>query len=289
MCQTFIQGYGLTETNGASCIQDFNDCRDGIAGSPCSSVELRLHDCPEVNDSAGSPYLSADRVHSVVKENSTAKVPCLGRGELWIRGGTVADGYFKMPEKTASEFTGDGWFKTGDICIFTKDGSVKIVDRLKNLLKLRGGEYIAIENMEKEYAKSKYVDDKNGGVMVVARSGMDRACLLMQANLVAVKALADSLSIQGDDLELCSNKEVRKAILKDLQSTCAPQLSKLEKIVGVGLLPGIGALTDPIGPESPWTPENGGLTASNKLNRKPIENCPALKPIIEELVATGTF
>lgn len=224
-----------------------------------------------------------------MKEGGLVSIPCIGRGELWIRGGTVADGYFKMPDKTASEFTSDGWFRTGDICIFTQDGSVQIVDRLKNLLKLRGGEYIALENMEKEYAKSKYVEDKNGGVMVVARSSMDRACLLMQANLVAVRKLATSLSIQGTDNQLCSNKEIRKAILNDLQKTCAPQLSKLEKIVSVGLLPGTGALDDPIGPESPWTPENGGLTASNKLNRKPIENCEALQPIIEELVAAGTF
>ena len=58
--------------------------------------------------------------------------------------------YLRQPEKTAKEFDAEGWFHTGDIAIFTPDGCIKIVDRLKNLVKLKGGEYIAIESMEKE-------------------------------------------------------------------------------------------------------------------------------------------
>lgn len=140
LCKTFVQGYGLTESNGATCVQDLFDPRDGIAGAPLSSVELKLNSVKDVVDTTGSPYLVSDTEHVVEKEGGRISIPCIGRGELWIRGGTVAHGYFKLPEKTASEFTKDGWFKTGDICMWTKDGSVKIVDRLKNLVKLRGGE-----------------------------------------------------------------------------------------------------------------------------------------------------
>ena len=58
--------------------------------------------------------------------------PCLGRGEVWIRGPSVAKGYFKQPEKTREVFVEAGWFRTGDVAIWLPDGALKIVDRLKN-------------------------------------------------------------------------------------------------------------------------------------------------------------
>ncbi len=88
-------------------------------------------------DRQGKPYLAADTMHY--------DEPCLGRGEVWIRGPSVAKGYFKQPAKTREVFVEGGWFRTGDVAIWTSDGALRIVDRLKNLVKLKGGEYIAIE------------------------------------------------------------------------------------------------------------------------------------------------
>ena len=56
------------------------------------------------------------------------------------------------------QWTKDGFFHTGDIGQFMEDGSLRIVDRKKNLVKLKGGEYIAIENMEMAYGNSSFVD-----------------------------------------------------------------------------------------------------------------------------------
>merc|ERR1719181_720890 len=125
-----IQGYALTETTCAGCIQMPSDPRDGIVGAPLSCIEMRLKSHPDVNDRSGKPYMSDDTSHRGEK--------CLGRGEVQIRGPAVSHGYYKKPEKTKEEFGQDGWFSTGDVGVWTADGSLKIVDRIKNLVKLAG-------------------------------------------------------------------------------------------------------------------------------------------------------
>ena len=69
------------------------------------------------------------------------------QGEIWIRGGSVTDGYLDLPEETKESFTDDGWFKTGDIGEFDAKGHLKIIDRKKNLVKTMNGEYIALEKV----------------------------------------------------------------------------------------------------------------------------------------------
>jgi acyl-CoA synthetase (AMP-forming)/AMP-acid ligase II len=59
------------------------------------------------------------------------------RGELWVRGPQVMHGYLNQPEATAATITSDGWLKTGDIAVVDDDGYVSIVDRLKELIKVK--------------------------------------------------------------------------------------------------------------------------------------------------------
>lgn len=47
-------------------------------------------------------------------------------------------GYLNRPEETKSTFDKDGWLKTGDIAYYDEDGDFFIVDRLKNLIKVKG-------------------------------------------------------------------------------------------------------------------------------------------------------
>lgn len=94
------------------------------------------------------------------------------QGEIWIRGPSVTKGYcassldprspsqpnplpdtFRLPadkrdDLTKEAFTDDGWFMTGDIAQWNKDGTLSVIDRKKNLVKLAGGEYIALERLE---------------------------------------------------------------------------------------------------------------------------------------------
>ena len=73
------------------------------------------------------------------------------RGELLIGGASVARGYFKNEEKTSEDFYNEGgkrWFRTGDIGEMFEDGTVRIVDRKKDLVKLQLGEYVSLGKVE---------------------------------------------------------------------------------------------------------------------------------------------
>jgi long-chain acyl-CoA synthetase len=64
------------------------------------------------------------------------------QGEVCIRGPSVTKGYYKRPDLNEDEtiFTKDGWLRTGDVGQWNPDGTLSLIDRLKNLIKLQNGE-----------------------------------------------------------------------------------------------------------------------------------------------------
>ncbi|KAL7478891.1 hypothetical protein ACHAW6_004640 [Cyclotella cf. meneghiniana] len=259
--QTFIttcfgawlgQGYGLTETCAGLTLQDLDDDRTGIAGFPIPCVEVKLVSCPDINDKAGLPYLSTDRKD--VHGNSIH-----GRGEVWVKGACVGLGYYMMEDKTKEDFDEDGFFHTGDIGQFTEDGSVQIVDRKKNLIKLKGGEYIAVENMEMTYANCTFVDAAAGGICCYGDGDMDRPIAIMQLNPVIVKNWAKENGLEGNVETLKDSKELYDAVMNEMEAIHKRSgLSHIEKLVAVAFV------------TEHWTPENGCLTAANKLQRRAV-------------------
>ena len=73
-----------------------------------------------------------------VRNEKGAECPRGEIGGIEVRGPNVFAGYWRMPEKTAEEFTSDGWFKTGDVGVMDKAGRVTIVGRSKDLI-ISGG------------------------------------------------------------------------------------------------------------------------------------------------------
>ena len=165
-----------------------------------------------------------------------------------------------MNQKSTDEaWESNGWFHTGDIGQFMADGSIRIVDRKKNLVKLKGGEYIAIENMEMSYGNSSFVDAIAGGICCYGDGEMDRPVALLQLNQKVVETWAKDNGVSGSWEDLKTNADVYKAVLKDLQNEGAKAgLSNLEKLTAITFL------------FEPWTPENGCLTAANKLQRRMV-------------------
>jgi long-chain acyl-CoA synthetase len=78
-------------------------------------------------------------------------------GEILVRSDTVFKGYFKDPEATAAVFTGDGFFRTGDVGEIDADGFVKITDRKKDIIITAGGKNIAPQNLENALKSSRFV------------------------------------------------------------------------------------------------------------------------------------
>ena len=112
---TILERYGMSETVMlTSNPYAGGERRGGTVGFPLPGVTLR------VVDDAGQP------------------VPTGEVGGIQVRGPNVFKGYWRMPEKTAEEFTADGFFRTGDVGKVDERGYVTIVGRAKDLI-ISGG------------------------------------------------------------------------------------------------------------------------------------------------------
>jgi len=196
-CCPINQGYGLTETIAAIFIQRSTDPQSGHVGGPFAACEFKLVDIPDMN------YRATD------KGPNGELMP---RGEICIRGSLVFKGYFKDPKQTSEAIDQDGWFHTGDVGQIQPDGALKIIDRKKHIFKLAQGEYVAPEKIENIYLRSKYIAE----IFVYGDSFQTYLVGIAVPNKDNLLKLAEELGIKGTYEEICQNKQIVDAVLKDI-------------------------------------------------------------------------
>ncbi|KAK7074614.1 hypothetical protein SK128_002957 [Halocaridina rubra] len=100
---------------------------------------LCTHMTPKDGERLGScgklvPYVSA----KLVDLETGASLPPGKKGELCIKSPAMMSGYHKNPEATKETIDEDGWLHTGDVAVCDEDGYFTIVDRIKELIKVKG-------------------------------------------------------------------------------------------------------------------------------------------------------
>ncbi len=78
--------------------------------------------------------------------------------ELWVRGSSVMQGYYQMPEETKETLV-DGWLRTGDLGYVDEEGFVYLTGRKKNLIITKNGENVSPEELENRLSESPLIQE----------------------------------------------------------------------------------------------------------------------------------
>jgi len=228
-----MQGYGLTETTGLVSVMDPTDGDFGKVGGPAPSVEIKLVDVPDAG------YFSSNNPQ---------------QGEIWVRGPGISSGYYKKPETTKEVFVADNWFQTGDVGQWEENGTLSIIDRKKNLVKLQSGEYIALERLESVYKSSEYV-------LNICIYGDSHEAYPVAIIVPVEKELHNLVAKHGIQTDRpTQHPKVRADVLASLQA-----LARTYKLASFETVQAVYVTDDE------WTPENGMLTAAMKLKRAEVK------------------
>ncbi|XP_066488785.1 long-chain-fatty-acid--CoA ligase 1 isoform X2 [Tiliqua scincoides] len=245
-CQ-FYEGYGQTECTAGCSLTIPGDWTAGHVGAPMPCNLIKLVDVEEMN------YFAAK-----------------GEGEICIKGPNVFQGYLKDAEKTEEVLDKDGWVHTGDIGKWLPNGTLKIIDRKKNIFKLAQGEYIAPEKIENIYMRSEPVAQ----IFVHGESLQAFLIAIVVPDPEVLPGWAKKKGLGGSYEELCKNKDLKKCILEDLLKVGKEfGLKSFEQVRAIALQPEMFSI------------ENGLLTPTLKAKRPELRKY--FNSEIEELYANN--
>jgi long-chain acyl-CoA synthetase len=219
---TILEGYGLTETSAGAFVNVPESFKFGSVGKPMGDLEIRIAE----------------------------------DGEVELRGVPVMRGYRNLPGESASVFTADGFFKTGDIGELDSDGFLKITDRKKDLIKTSGGKYVAPSLIEGAFkAICPYVSQ----VLVIGQA-RNFCTMVLTLDPDAITAWAAGGPLEGKPYaEIAASPQAREMIegyLKELNA----KLNRWETIKKFLIL------------TRDLSIEDGELTPSLKVKRKAVES-----------------
>ncbi len=212
----FIQGYGLTETSPILALNSPSKLKDDAAGIPLPGTELRIND-PD-------------------KE---------GIGEVFGKGPNVMLGYYKNPKATA-EVMQDGWFKTGDLGYFDKEGFLHISGRKKNVIISKSGKNVFPEEIEDVLNRSPFVleslvygaEDAKQDEIIAAQIVVDAEAFIELAESTGKEITKEFLhQIIADEVskvnkQISSYKQIRKFVIRDqeFQKTTTQKIKRFANL-----------------------------------------------------------
>jgi acyl-CoA synthetase (AMP-forming)/AMP-acid ligase II len=160
-------------------------------------------------------YLLPGMEGRVVDPDTLKDVPKGEKGELWARGNVVTPGYFKDPKATAEIFAEPGWLRTGDLVLRDDQDRIHYLDRLKEMIKVKGLQVAATE------VEDTLLDHPEGLVRDACVAGIDNGrgdgSLFVRAWVV--------LTAEGA-------KQGEEAVVKKLEEWVKQRLSKHKWITG---------------------------------------------------------
>jgi long-chain acyl-CoA synthetase len=145
------QLYGSTETAVFVCLQPDNQARADTVGVPCAGVEIKVAD----------------------------------NGEILVKSPGLLKEYYKNPTATAEVLTADGWYHTSDAGFIDAHGHLKIIDRVKDVGRLKGGSFDGAMFAPK-YVENKLKFFQHIKEVVAYGDGREKVCVFINIDFDAV-------------------------------------------------------------------------------------------------------
>ena len=149
-----------------------------------------------------------------------------GIGELVVKSPSQMVGYYKNPEATAAVFTEDGWFRTGDLACFDKDGWLYIKGRLKNMILGPSGENIYPEDIESVLNQHVFISES----LVTEHEGRLVALVNFDKDAIAARYqnLKDGLSEKKEEWG-----QLRDQLMADIKEWINARVNRNSRITEV--------------------------------------------------------
>lgn len=186
-----VEVYGQTESTGVATAQPLDDVHLGTVGVPVKGVEIKLGDL----------------------------------NEIIMRGGSMFSGYYRNDDATASTLR-DGWLHTGDVGEW-RDGHLKIVDRLKDIMITAGGKNLSPTEIENTIKASPYIKE-----CIVIGESRRYVSALIQVDFDTVAKWAEQERIVYTTFRsLAEHEQVNALIRREVDASNArlPQVAQIKR------------------------------------------------------------
>ncbi|MBO4605531.1 MAG: AMP-binding protein [Bacteroidales bacterium] len=173
----YVVGYGMTEGCPLLAYSGWRNYIPGSCGRPVDINDIRI-------DSEDPQHIA---------------------GEIQVKGDNICIGYYKNPEATANAFTDDGYLRTGDLGIMTKDGTIFIKGRSKALILTANGQNVYPEELEAIINSQPYVSES----VVVDRAGKIVGLVYLDQDAIKNAGLdQEAISDIPENIRIASNRHL---------------------------------------------------------------------------------